>query len=406
VTGQTLARTEAAPQTASALAITASGLAKSFALVDAGNAWKVTLGFGAGIERFQALDGISFNVPKGQFVGILGRNGAGKSTLLRVAGGVYAPDRGRIAITGALSGLYELGLVGNPQLTGREYATRLISMHGFARQQRNEMLADIHDFSELGDRFDDPVHTYSAGMSARLFFAAATAGNYEVYLIDEILSVGDQHFQSKCWRRIRDRVARGASGVLVTHDWAAIVQMCETTHILDGGRITYSGPSQMAVRRYLYGEAAREAVKDGVACFIAFPTAPLTGVAGTDLDLTLEVKIEQVADVGAVMVVERLQSGFGWENMLMSRAPTLVGRVPGRYELRLHVPNLPLEPANYQISVALVMPDPEVSTRRIILDNWSWLNGGGIPLQVTGEAGAGMALPLRWQLTHGEEPER
>jgi lipopolysaccharide transport system ATP-binding protein len=157
-----------------------------------------------------------------------------------------------------LSGLYELGLVGNPHLAGRQYAERLLSVHGFNLRRRAAMIADIHDFSELGDRFEDPVQTYSAGMGARLYFAAATAGHHDVYLFDEILAVGHQHFQSKCWRRLRERLSGGASGILVIHDWSAILRMCETAHILERGQILYSGPADKAVRRYLYGDETGE----------------------------------------------------------------------------------------------------------------------------------------------------
>ena len=106
-------------------------------------------------------------------------------------------------------------------------------------------------------------------MMARLFSLTATAGRYEVYLLDEILSVGDQHFQGKCWRRMRDRVSRGASGVLVTHDWPAILRMCETVHILDHGRVFFSGPAEQAVRLYLYGDRAQQTYKEGVARFVS-----------------------------------------------------------------------------------------------------------------------------------------
>jgi lipopolysaccharide transport system ATP-binding protein len=382
-----------------AIAITCQGLSKSFALVDKGSAWRLAFGARGGLPTFEALKDVSFDVPKGQFVGVLGRNGAGKSTLLRVAGGVYSADAGRVTVNGALSGLYELGLVGNPLLTGRVYAERLLAVHGFDARERRAMIADIHEFSELGDRFDDPVLTYSAGMTARLFFSTATAGRYEVYLLDEILSVGDQHFQSKCWRRLRDRVARGASGVLVTHDWAAIIQLCETAHVLERGRIVYSGPAERAARLYLYGDAAQQPVTPGVARFPARPAEFLTARPGEDFVLSLEAEIEKAAEVGAVFVIERLQPGYGWETALMSRKPTPVGREPGRYAVDILTPRLPLDPGVYQLSVNLVMPDPDLPGRRVNLGGFGWLDGNGITLEVEGEPEQGLTLPARWKVS-------
>src|SRR5262245_36493218 len=365
-----------------AVAITCQGVSKSFPLVDGGSAWRLAFGLDRDVPRFKALDGVSFEVPKGQFLGVLGRNGAGKSTLLRVLGGIYVPDSGRVKVSGAMSGLYELGLVGNPQLTGRQYTDRLLTVHGFCAAERTAMVADVHEFSELGDRFDDPVLTYSAGMGARLYFAAATAGSYEVYLLDEVLSVGDQHFQSKCWRRLRDRVSGGASGVLVTHDWGAIVKLCEMAHVLDRGKVIFSGPAERAARIYLYGEAARSTYQTGIARFASAPVYPRAIESGADFTLQAEVEIQASGAVGVVFVIERLQPGFGWETGLMSRHVTPVGEEPGRYAIEVKVPALPLEPGAYQISLHLVMPNPESSISRLVLDGYSWLDGNGLALVV------------------------
>jgi len=381
-----------------AVAITCQGVTKSFALVDGGSAWRLAFGFARNVPCFKALDNVGFEVPKGQFVGVLGRNGAGKSTLLRVLGGVYAADGGCVAVNGTMSGLYELGLVGNPQLTGRQYAERLLTVHGFSRDERAGMIDDILDFAELEDRFEDPVLTYSAGMGARLFFATATAGRYDIYLLDEILSVGDQHFQSKCWRRLRDRVARGASGVLVTHDWSAIISLCETAHVLDKGRLVYSGPAELAVRHYIYGGAARSTLHSGVARFVATPLYPPQVMAGEDLRLVATAEISSPAKVGCVFIIERLQPGYGWENVLMSRVVALVGDSRGRYEIEVVVPSLPLEPGSYQIGLHLVMPHPKNSAHRVVLDGFSWHDGTGLGLEVVGPTGAGLKLPAIWKV--------
>jgi lipopolysaccharide transport system ATP-binding protein len=381
----------------SAVAITCEGVSKSFPLFDRGNAWRIALGRDAGGPRYQALEDVSFDVPKGQFVGILGRNGAGKSTLLRVIGGVYAPDTGHVSVSGAMSGLYELGLVGNPQLTGRQYADRLLMVHGFSARERSEMVEEIREFSELEDRFDDPVQTYSAGMGARLYFATATAGHYEVYLIDETLSVGDQHFQSKCWRRLRERVSRGATGILVTHDWVAILRLCERAQILERGKVTFSGPAEMAVRRYLYGDEGGEELLSGVAKFSRIPSYPATIGQGADFLMRADVEIFQPEDIFATLTIERLQPGFGWETSLMSRRPILVGSVPGHYTVEFFVPALPLEPGRYQCRVSLMLLESETG-RRVGVDGYSWLNGTGLALEVVGKESRGLALPVRWML--------
>jgi len=380
-----------------AIAVSCHGVSKSFALVDKRSAWRVV--FGLGVQRFKALDNVGFDVPKGQFVGILGRNGAGKSTLLRVAGGVYPPDSGSISIDGALSGIYELGVVAHLELTGRQYADRLLRIHGFSADDRASMIEDIHDFSELGSRFDDPVLTYSAGMGARLYFSVATAGRYAVYLIDEVLSVGDMHFQSKCWRRLRDRVSAGASGVLVTHDWASIVKLCETAYVLDRGQVAFFGPAERAARFYLYGETSQETFEEGIARFTGRPSFPETATPGEDFRLAAEVEILKPAEVGLVVVVERLQPGFGWETASMSRTPAPVGSTPGLYTAEVAIPALPLEPGSYQISLHLVAPDLESPGQRVALDGFGWLSGTGLPVEVAGAPGQGLTLPTTWSLT-------
>jgi lipopolysaccharide transport system ATP-binding protein len=381
-----------------AIAISCQGVSKAFALVDGGNAWRLAFGAAKDVPVFQALHDVSFGVPKGQFVGVLGRNGAGKSTLLRVVGGVYAADTGQVMVNGAMSAIYELGLVGNPELTGRAYADRLLTVHGFSRSLRAAMVADIHEFSELGDRYEDPVLTYSAGMTARLFFATATAGNYDVYLLDEILAVGDKHFQAKCWRRLRDRISQGASGVLVTHDWSAILRMCETAYVLEGGKVIFGGAAERAVRLYLYGKDAREVFHEGVAHFTSRPNTPIRALSGQNLAIVATATIETPAQVGCVFVVERLQPGFGWETALMSRGVTPVGTAEGQYKIEIALRDLPLDPGLYQVGLHLVMPDPEIEGRRIPLDGWSWLNGNGLALEVTGDATGGLTLPMRWKV--------
>jgi lipopolysaccharide transport system ATP-binding protein len=378
-----------------AIAVGCRGVTKRFAVLGAGQVWRVGLGFSDGLESFEALRDVTFNVPKGQFVGVVGRNGAGKSTLLRVIGGVYPADEGSVWTNGALSGLYELGLVGHSEATGRQYANRLLEIHGFKRRQREDMIRDIHEFSELGDRFDDPVLTYSAGMGARLFFSTATAGQYDVYLLDEILSVGDQHFAAKCWRRLQERVSNGASGILVTHDWSAVLKLCQTAHVLDRGRIVFTGPAEKATRIYLYGESAVAPVRRDIAAFVKTQPLSMTARQGEDFTLATEVEIFQPCDVRFGFIIERMQAGFGWETVVMTKAMIPVGQRPGRHPVKVKVPRLPIEPRTYQISLQLTAPDPEMPTQNITADSVGWLSGNGITLEVTGDATAQL-LDTTW----------
>jgi lipopolysaccharide transport system ATP-binding protein len=379
------------------IAVTCRGVSKRFAIVEAGQVWRLALGSLGRLDSFEALHDVTFEVPQGQFVGILGRNGAGKSTLLRVIGGVYPTDEGAISIKGPLSGLYELGIAGNAQATGRQYVDRLLTIHGFSRRERVEMVCDVHEFSELGDRFEDPVQTYSAGMAARLYFSAATAGQYDVYLLDEILSVGDQHFQAKCWRRLQDRLSRGASGILVTHDWSAVVRLCQMAHVLDRGRIVFSGPSERAARIYLYGKDAVGQFRRGLAAFVGTVPRSITARQGEELILSAEVEIYQSCDVRFGFVIERMEAGFGWETILMTRAVVPVSRTPGRHLVEVRLPNLPIEPRSYQISLQLTAPDPEVPGHNIALDSIGWLSGNGIALEVLGDRDSQL-LDTTWKV--------
>jgi lipopolysaccharide transport system ATP-binding protein len=373
------------PDMPAAIAISCKGVSKAFALVDGSNAWRLVFGVGKDVPIFQALHEVTFDVPKGQFVGVLGRNGAGKSTLLRVIGGVYPADKGVVSINGALSGLYELGVVGNMQATGRQYADRLLTVHGFGRRERAEMIRDIHEFSELCDRFEDPVQTYSAGMAARLYFSTATAGQYSVYLLDEILSVGDQHFQAKCWRRLQERVSRGASGILVTHDWSAVLKLCQMAHLIDRGRIMFSGSPERAARIYLYGEDAVGQFRHDLAAFIKTPPTSITAHQGEDFALTAQIEIYRPCDVRLGFAIEYMQPGSGWETVLMTKATVPVGQAPGRHLVEARVPRLPVEAGTYQVSLQLGSPDPDISGQNILLDSVGWLSGNGITLEVLGD---------------------
>jgi lipopolysaccharide transport system ATP-binding protein len=321
-----------------------------------------------------ALRDISLEVPKGKIVGILGRNGAGKSTLLRILGGVYVPTRGRVDTYGQVVGLFELGGVSNPHLTGSEYASRFLRIMGADPAELPDLLDEIKEFSELGEAFGQRIHTYSSGMAARLYFATATGLQHEIYLIDELLSVGDEHFQTKSWQRMRTRLLNGASGVLVTHDWTAIVKLCEIACVIEGGRFSFVGPSDRAVVSYL----KLPVPEAGLARFSnRNPEKYTVSLESEDL-ITLWVELLEDAPIEFAISIEVLRIGTGWEIVVLADRFPVADKV-GCYRVDVSTKNLPLVTGQYSMNVFLNRSDTGQG-----LDVKSWTYGNGYELELEG----------------------
>ncbi|MEO6496691.1 MAG: ABC transporter ATP-binding protein [Solirubrobacteraceae bacterium] len=191
----------------------------------------------------RALDGVSLRVAPGETVGIVGRNGAGKTSTLRVLAGIVPLDSGSVDVGGRAVALLELGAGFGRDFSGRENILLNGALHGLTREEIEARTADIVAFSELGHFIDVPVRTYSSGMFVRLGFAIAVHMDADVLLIDEVLAVGDEAFQRKCEERIAERIAAGATLVLVSHDAALIGRTCARTVVLDGGSVVFDGAS-------------------------------------------------------------------------------------------------------------------------------------------------------------------
>jgi lipopolysaccharide transport system ATP-binding protein len=173
--------------------------------------------------------------------------------------------------------------------------------------------------------------------------------------------------------------------------------VCETAYVLDRGKIVFGGAAERAARLYLYDNLTGEPRRTGIARFVARPEVPLIGRWGEDFAVSLTAEILRPAPVQVVSVVERLQPGFGWETSLMSRKPHRIGESPGRFDIEIKIPSLPLEPGSYQLNVHLFTPNEE--EQRILLDGFSWLNGDGLALEVDGEPSArALSLPASWSI--------
>jgi ABC-type polysaccharide/polyol phosphate transport system ATPase subunit len=195
-----------------------------------------------GPEPVQALDDVSLRIAPGETVGIVGRNGAGKTSTLRVLAGIVPLDSGQVDVGGRAVALLELGAGFGRDFSGRENIMLNGALHGLTREEIEGRTEAIVAFSELGRFIDAPVRTYSSGMFVRLGFAIAAHMDADVLLIDEVLAVGDEAFQRKCEERIAQRIAAGATLVLVSHDAALIERTCARAVVLDGGAAVFDGP--------------------------------------------------------------------------------------------------------------------------------------------------------------------
>ncbi len=206
--------------------------------------------------EFWALENIDLEINRGEVLGIIGRNGSGKSTLLRVISRIIKPTTGTVQVKGSISPLLELGTAFNFELTGRENARLYGSIFRIPREQMDELMPKIITFSELGAFFDVPLKTYSSGMLARLAFAVSTQLQPDILLVDEVLAVGDEQFQKKCFFRIRKLIERGSIVVLVSHSAPMIEQFCSRVVYLSKGHIVADGKPQAVIGRYHNDSAA------------------------------------------------------------------------------------------------------------------------------------------------------
>ncbi|MDR5751450.1 MULTISPECIES: ABC transporter ATP-binding protein [unclassified Caballeronia] len=200
---------------------------------------------------FWALQNVSFSVPRGETVGIVGRNGSGKSTLLQIIAGTLTPTAGAVSVNGRVAALLELGSGFNPEFTGRENVYLNASLLGLSPSEVDERFDSIVSFADIGAFVDQPVKTYSSGMMVRLAFAVQAQTNPEILIVDEALAVGDARFQAKCFDRLKQLKDNGTSILLVTHSSEQIVTHCSSAILLDQGQKLQEGAPREVVNRYL-----------------------------------------------------------------------------------------------------------------------------------------------------------
>ncbi|ELC8416475.1 ATP-binding cassette domain-containing protein [Clostridium perfringens] len=217
------------------------------------------------IKEFYALKGVSFEINKGECVGIIGHNGAGKSTLLKLLTGVAFPTSGEIEINGRLASMLELGSGFNPELTGMENIYFNGSLNGLTKEEIDGKLKDILEFADIGNFIEQPVKNYSSGMFARLAFAVAINVDPDILIVDEILSVGDVGFQVKCMEKFNEFKKKGKTILYVSHGLGTVKKFCDRAIWLQKGEVVDDGNSVIVVERYYnlnFNPANIEQLKD------------------------------------------------------------------------------------------------------------------------------------------------
>jgi lipopolysaccharide transport system ATP-binding protein len=228
-------------------------------------------------QEFWALRNVSFNVRRGETVGIIGRNGSGKSTLLQLICGTLHPSEGNIKTNGRIAALLELGAGFNPEFTGEENVYLSGLLYGISENELRKRFDSILAFADIGDFIKQPVKTYSSGMYVRLAFAIAAHVDADTLVIDEALSVGDVRFTQKCMRFMREFQRKGTL-LFVSHDTVAVTNLCDRAIWLDGGRLVLDGATRGVVEHYLAAQhvADRTALGDAVAIKLADSNASVT----------------------------------------------------------------------------------------------------------------------------------
>lgn len=201
-------------------------------------------------KSFWALRNVSFDLPPGQMLAIIGKNGSGKSTLLQMLAGTLSPTEGAITINGRVAALLELGSGFHPEFTGRENIYINGAILGLSRQEIDQKIDEIIDFADIGDFIDQPVKYYSSGMFVRLAFSVTTGLDPDLLIVDEALAVGDVFFKQKCYRRLENLLSKGTSVVLVTHNMADVEMFADQALLLYQGNVYYQGDPSEAIRQY------------------------------------------------------------------------------------------------------------------------------------------------------------
>jgi lipopolysaccharide transport system ATP-binding protein len=321
-------------------------------------------------ETFWALNDVSFDIRKGDVVGIIGRNGAGKSTLLKILSRITEPTKGEIEVRGRIGSLLEVGTGFHPELTGRENVFLNGAILGMSKAEIRKQFDAIVEFAGVEKFLDTPVKRYSSGMYVRLAFAVAAHLRTEILIVDEVLSVGDSEFQRKCLGKMKDVASLGRTVLLVSHNMAAVSNLCGSALLMKAGGLKLSGPCQQVIEHYIAGEDIRSERTD-LNAFRPFNAKPVItqaaiinerGQAINILPLGSNIKIEMSFDAGrterlrhpvmGVVLNHATLGTVGGVNMLMTDS-RMQGGPHGHGTIACTLVSPPLIQGNYTVDLWL-----------------------------------------------------
>ncbi|MCC5632356.1 ABC transporter ATP-binding protein [Nostoc sphaeroides CHAB 2801] len=324
-------------------------------------------------KEFWALDNVSFQLRRGEALGLIGKNGSGKSTLLRIIAGLIKPDTGLVEVKGRVAPLIALGAGFNPILTGRENIYANMSILGLSKKEINERFDEVVDFAEIGDAIDAPVQSYSSGMAARLGFASAIHTEPDILLVDEVLAVGDMKFREKCHRKLSKLRQNQTSFILVSHSNHELSNVCESAVYLSQGKLVNSGSVFSVIEQYIkdtfvsnttqYSQTTLKInqpqsenlnlkiislyFKDSKGQVIS---SPLTG---EEINFCVKCEVKEKIENVNLYIVITSESGNNIRLNISSFHDQykLQILIPGEYEIRLELPCLVLNPGYYAMDI-------------------------------------------------------
>ncbi len=375
----------------------------------------------ASVEEFWALRDVSFEIPRGERLGIIGRNGAGKSTLLKVLSRITEPSAGKIRIRGRVAVLLEVGTGFHPELTGRENIFLNGAILGMSRAEIRRKFDAIVDFAEIEKFLDTPVKRYSSGMYVRLAFAVAAHLEPEILVVDEVLAVGDASFQKKSMGKMESVAKEGRTVLFVSHNLGAIQNLCTSCILLNQGKLIEHGEPGKVVSRYLSeGAVAASAFEQGTS-----PDKPINlrkvSLTTVDDQPTHEFSFEQTVRVAIEYEVNKpipscsvwigvrtIEQIYAFCTSDTDADPSLLGeRAPGYYRTTIDIPEKWLNAGMYFLVVGITQYPQLLNHDRVECASFT-IHDTGTPEQVrTGNTRPGILQPfLPWKVERRDDPSR